>query len=161
PPRAHPAALLPALPTRQPIDQATHEREPAARARSAAAIDFWRDTVAAAPQAMFAVPLAPPDPQGPQAPAPLSSPAIALAPAAVAARPRTSPATALLAAVTALLALRTGQEQCVIAAPTANRFLPELLEFLGPLAQDALLALPLTDPTFDDLVRRARTASLM
>jgi hypothetical protein len=35
------------------------------------------------------------------------------------------------------------------------------LEFLGPLAQDALLALPLTDPTFDDLVRRARTARLM
>jgi hypothetical protein len=151
PPAAHP--------TRQPIDQAEHERTRAALARSQAALDFWRDTVAGSPQAMFAVPLAPPQDE-PFAHARLCSPAIALASAAVAARTRTSPVTALLAAIAALVGLRTGQDRCLIAAPTANRFLPDLLDFLGPLAQDALLAVPLTDETFDDLVRRMRAASL-
>jgi hypothetical protein len=146
-------------PTRQPIDQAEHERTPAALARSEAALDFWRTTVAGSPQAMFAVPLAPPDAE-PFAHARMCSPAIALASAAVAARTRTSPATALLAAIAALVGLRTGQDRCLIATPTANRFLPELLDFLGPLAQDAVLAVPLEDGTFDDLVRRTRTASL-
>jgi hypothetical protein len=153
---APPAA---AHPTRQPIDQAEHERTPAALARHQAALDFWRGSVSGSPQAMFAVPLAPPGGE-PFAHARFCSPAVALAAGAVAARTRTSPVTALLAAIAALVGLRTGQDRCLIAAPTANRFLPELLDFLGPLAQDALLSVPLTDETFDDLVRRMRTASL-
>jgi Condensation domain len=149
----------PAHPTRQPIDQAERERTPAALARSRAALDFWCATVAAAPQAMFAVPLAPAQAE-PFAQARMCSPALALAAAAVAARTRTSPATALLAATAALVGLRTGNDRCLIAAPTANRFLPELLDFLGPLAQDALLDMALDGGTFDDLVRRARSATL-
>ena len=48
----------------------------------------------------------------------------------------------------------------MIASLASNRVRPELRDYVGPLAQDALMAADLDVSTFDEAIRRFRTASL-
>jgi hypothetical protein len=145
---------------RQPIDQAAAERDPAAQRRAEAALAFWRRALERGPQAMFSLPARPAGDAGEYRQARLRSPAIATAVGAIAAQTRTSRSTVLLAAVVALLGLRTANDACLLSMLAGNRVAPGLRRYVGPLAQDALLSVSLDVDGFHELVRQVWAASL-
>ncbi|HEU4422435.1 MAG TPA: condensation domain-containing protein [Pilimelia sp.] len=144
---------------RQPVDQAEIEATPQVRARLDRAVGYWRTRLERAPQAMFAVPAHEPGRAAYRA-VRLRSRALALAASAVAARTRTGRATAVLAAVSAVVGHHAGQADCVVVAVAGNRQAPELRGYVGQLAQDALITVSLSPAPFDEFVRRVWAASL-
>ncbi|NEE48191.1 condensation protein, partial [Streptomyces sp. SID8455] len=60
----------------------------------------------------------------------------------------------------ALVAHRAGQDSCVTAVPTANRFHPQVARSVTTTSQDALLHLDTGVPAFDALVARTWGAVL-
>jgi hypothetical protein len=112
------------------------------------------------PQAMLAVPAThqPPAPEGWTPRLRIRSDAAAAALTVLAERTRITRSTLLLTAFCALFAHHTGQRAAVLASLSANRYLPELADYLGSLAQDALVTVPMEDDdeTFEALARRVR-----
>jgi hypothetical protein len=145
----------------QPTDLALLERSDEGRRRSASSLDYWAGQLRTIPQAMLAVPAT----HAPQA-APgwtprlrIRSHAAAEALTVLAERTRITRSTLLLTALCALTAHRTGQRHAVVASLSANRYLPELADYFGPLAQDALVTVPVDldgGETFEGLARRVR-----
>ena len=74
----------------------------------------------------------------------------------VASRTRAGRSSIVQAAMCALVGHYVSLSTCLVTAVSANRFLPELANFIGPLSRDALLAVDCDVPTFDELVRRVR-----
>ncbi|GII96966.1 condensation domain-containing protein [Sinosporangium siamense] len=146
-------------PARQPIDQAEVERSDLGRRRADAALRHWRERLTRGPQSMFAVPLHPAG-RAVYRSARLRSRLAAAGAAAVAARTRTSPSAVVLATVAALIGLRADRRTCLITSVAGNRSAPELRDYVGPLAQDALLLLDLSAPTFDTLVRKTWSSAI-
>jgi hypothetical protein len=66
----------------------------------------------------------------------------------------------ILAAVATLLGLRTVNDRCQITALCANRFARASRDYVGTIAQDALIAADLTAETFDEIIQATRTAAL-
>ncbi|WP_436760745.1 condensation domain-containing protein [Streptosporangium sp. V21-05] len=153
-------AVPPPCPT-QPLDLATAEGSPAALRRTEAALRHWENGLRRAPQSMFAVDeAAVADADAIRPRLRVRSAAAATALAAVANRTGASRSAVTLAALGVLVGLRNTQRSCVIASLASNRVRPELRDYVGPLAQDALMAADLDVPTFDEAVRRFRAASL-
>ncbi|GAA2910913.1 condensation domain-containing protein [Streptosporangium fragile] len=143
----------------QPLDLAAAENGPAGLRRTAAALRHWESGLRRAPQSMFAIDEAA-DPDAIRPRLRVRSAVAAEALDAVTARTGASRSAVTLAALGVLVGLRTVQRTCVIASLASNRIRPELRDYIGPLAQDALMTADLAVPTFDDAVRRFRTASL-
>ncbi|MET9675418.1 condensation domain-containing protein [Streptomyces sp. NPDC006482] len=142
-----------------PLDLAAEESTPAGLRKSGASLRYWERIIRTGPQAMFAEPGA----EGAEVHAPqltLRSRRGARALALVTERTGGLPATVLLTAWCALLAHRTGQDACVAAVPTSNRYTPRLVRSVNTLSQDALLSLDVRVPTFDALLRTAWGAAL-
>lgn len=146
-------------PALQPLDQARLEMSPMARARAEAAVRYWEATLRGTPQCMLAVPEHPPANSGSRM-ATLRSRAAALALARIADRTHASQSVVILAAVATLLGLRTVNDRCQITALCANRFTPAIRDYVGTIAQDALIAADLTAETFDGIIQATRTAAL-
>src|SRR5258708_29545506 len=108
---------------------------------------------------MLAAPGPPPADSGSRM-ATLHSRAAALALARIANRARASQSVVILAAVATLLGLRTVNDRCLITALCANRFAPASRDYVGTIAQDALIAADLTAETFDGIIQATRTAAL-
>ncbi|MGV9316444.1 condensation domain-containing protein [Streptomyces sp. NPDC003691] len=150
---------LPPLATLTPLDLADEEATPAGVRRSEASLRYWERIVRTAPQAMFAEPGATgTDIRTPQLTLRSRRGAVALAEAAR--RTGAMPSTVLLTAWCTLIAHRTGQDSCVVAVPTSNRFVPQLARSVNTLSQDSLLCLDVRQPSFDVLLRRAWGAAL-
>ena len=66
----------------------------------------------------------------------------------------------ILAAVATLLGLRTGNDRCQITSLCANRFARASRDYVGTIAQDALIAADLTAETFDGIIQATRAAAL-
>ena len=66
----------------------------------------------------------------------------------------------ILAAVAALLGLRTVNDRFQIISLCANRVTPASRDYVGTIAQDALIVADLTAETFDGIIRSTRTAAL-
>jgi hypothetical protein len=90
----------------------------------------------------------------------LRSRAAALALARIAGRTHASQSVVILAAVATLLGLHTVNDRCQITALCANRFARASRDYVGTIAQDALIAADLTAETFDGIIAAARTAAL-
>ena len=147
----------------QPLDQAELEMSPVARRRAEAALRYWEATLRDTPQCMLAVPEHLPaslPTDGGQRMATLRSRAAALALARIADRTQASQSLVILAAVATLLGLRTDNDRCQITAICANRFTPASADYVGTIAQDALIAADLTAETFDGIIRAIRSAAL-
>ncbi|GAA0842126.1 condensation domain-containing protein [Streptosporangium amethystogenes subsp. fukuiense] len=143
----------------QPLDLATAEGTPVALRRTEAALRHWEDGLRRAPQSMFTVDeTADADAIRPRLRV-RSAPA-AKALEAVASRTGASRSAITLAALGVLIGLWNTQRTCVIASLASNRVRPELRDYVGPLAQDALITAELDVRTFDEAVRRFRGASL-
>ncbi|MFC4035859.1 condensation domain-containing protein [Streptomyces polygonati] len=65
----------------------------------------------------------------------------------------------VLAALCALTAHRTGHRQAVVTTLSANRYLPELKDYVGTVAQDALFSVAVDAGDFESLARRVRKRS--
>ncbi|MEU8382809.1 condensation domain-containing protein [Streptosporangium sp. NPDC048865] len=153
-------AVPPPCPT-QPLDLATAEGTPAALRRTEAALRHWENGLRRAPQSMFAIDeAARADTDAIRPRLRVRSAVAARALEAVASRTGASRSAITLAALGVLVGLRNGQRSCVIASLASNRVRPELRDYVGPLAQDALMTADLDAPTFDEAVRRFRGASL-
>jgi hypothetical protein len=150
---------VPGPPAIHPLDQAKLEMSPLARHRAEAALRYWETTLRGTPQCMLAVPGHRPADSG-QRMATLRSRAAALALARIADRTRASQSLVTLAAVATLLGLRTVNDRCQITSICANRFTPASRDYVGTIAQDALIAADLTAETFDGIIQATRTAAL-
>ena len=161
---------LPAPAEVRPVDLAFLERSPEGERRAAASLRYWTGQLMTAPQAMFAVPAIPPTtrPVGraqPVRPEPragwtprlrIRSHAAAAALDVLAERTGVTRSALVLTALSALTAHRTGHRQAVVTTLSANRYLPELSDYVGTVAQDALLTVPVGTDSFDALARRVR-----
>ncbi|HLK02204.1 MAG TPA: condensation domain-containing protein [Streptosporangiaceae bacterium] len=149
----------PQAPALQPLDQARLEMSSMARSRAEAAVRYWETTLRGTPQCMLAVPGHSPADRGSRM-ATLRSRAAALALASIADRTHASQSVVILAAVATLLGLRTVNDRCQITALCANRFDRASRDYVGTIAQDALIAVDLTAGTFDGIIQTTRTAAL-
>jgi hypothetical protein len=149
----------PEPPALHPLDQAELEMSPMARSRAEAAVRYWETTLRGTPQCMLAVPRHPPANSGSRM-ATLRSRAAALALAGIAGRTHASQSVVILAAVATLLGLRTVNDRCLITALCANRFARASRDYVGTIAQDALIAADLTAGTFDEIIQATRIATL-
>ncbi|TDC41576.1 hypothetical protein E1166_11130 [Micromonospora sp. KC213] len=143
----------------QPLDQAAEETSPAGQRRTAAALRYWTGHLRQTPQCLMALPPVHSAQSG-AACAALRSPAATAALDQIAARTQAGPAAAVLAAFSAVVSVRVSQSRCVFAALSSNRFTSRLRDYVGTLAQDGLMVVDVTGPTFDDLARRTGAAML-
>jgi hypothetical protein len=145
---------LPSAP--QPVDVALAEHSEAWRRRVSRALRYWTTQLTAMPQAAFRSPAPEPaDCYGIQ----LRSGAAAGALATVSDRTRTSPSTVLLSLLAALVGALCDQHRITIASVSANRT-DNLKDYVGTLAQDALLIADLRCGTFDDFVGSMRPVAI-
>lgn len=150
---------LPAPTSFSPLDLAAQEASPTGKRKSEASLRYWERIIRTGPQEMFAEPRAA-GADGRARQLTLRSGRGARALAGAAARIGNPEATVLLAAWCALVAHRAGQDSCVTAVPTSNRFHPTIARSVNTLSQDALLSLNVRVPSFDTLVRKTWGAAL-
>ncbi|MFE9698013.1 condensation domain-containing protein [Streptomyces sp. NPDC006270] len=150
---------LPAPAPSAPLDLAAEEASPAGKRKSEASLRYWERIIRTKPQEMFAEPRAA-GADGRARQLTLRSRRGARALAGAARRTGNPEATVLLAAWCALVAHRAGQDSCVTAVPTSNRFHPRTARSVNTLSQDALLCLDVRVPSFDTLVRTTWGAAL-
>jgi condensation domain-containing protein len=144
--------------SRQPLDQAEREHSIPGKRRAEAALRYWQTELLRRPQCVFSVPA---DPTAPPRyrEALLCSGASWLALTRIVARTGISHSTTLLAAAATLLMVRTGNEAGNLVAICGNRFQPSLRDYVGTIAQDALVSFELGH-SFDDTMRRANRAAM-
>ncbi|GAA3057702.1 condensation domain-containing protein [Actinokineospora globicatena] len=144
----------------QPLDQAEWEQSEVGRRRTRSALKYWDTRLRQVPQAMCALP---PHPAG--HPGNLErrmvSTAAASALRTIVGRTGASHSSVVLAASAALLGVRTATPDGVIVSICGNRFRSAWREYVGPLAQDALVPFTLDEnATFDDVVRQVQTTTI-
>jgi hypothetical protein len=143
----------------QPVDLALTEHGETGRRRLASSLRYWENVLRSTPQSMFAVPgVGACDWMLPRLRIRSRSAAAALT--AVAERTGASRANVVLAAMCVLLGRRLDQRTFVVATPAANRFLPELVDYVGTVAQDGLISVRLDAASFDEAVGRVRNRAL-
>lgn len=143
----------------QPRDQADWERSAGGQRRTRAALRHWDTLLRRIPQAMLPVPH-PAGVTGHQE-VRMRSAALAAALPAVTARTGAGPSTVLLAATALLVAARTGTTAGAIVSICGNRFRTDWRDYVGPLAQDALVPFDVAPVAgFDDVVRQLQGATM-
>lgn len=155
-----PASRRTGPPGHQPLDQATDERAGTGRRRIETAIRGWEAPLRAMPHCLYSVPSADPWRSGGPASGWLWSPAAALALPHIAARTGASPQQVVFGALCALLARRTGHEECVLSTAASNRYQQHLHDYIGPLAQECLISVDVRGGTLDNVIARGTASSL-
>ncbi|GAA3093657.1 condensation domain-containing protein [Streptosporangium carneum] len=151
---------LSAVTAPQPLDVAESERSPASLKRAEGALRYWESHLARIPFSTFTVPVDDGDEDWLLPRLRVRSAAAARALGPITARTGASRSVALLAAFATLVGVRAGQRTIGVSAISANRFRPDMREYVGPLAQDALVPVALDEPTFDGVLRHTRAAAL-
>ncbi|WP_018681801.1 condensation domain-containing protein [Actinokineospora enzanensis] len=144
----------------QPLDQAEWEQSEVGRRRTRSALKYWDTRLRQVPQAMCALP---PHPRGVpgQVERRMVSTAVASALRTLAGRTGASHSTVVLAATAALLGVYTATPAGTMVSICGNRFRSAWREYVGPLAQDALVPFTLDDDAlFDDLVRQVQATTI-
>jgi hypothetical protein len=144
-------------PGRQPRDQAVWEASGAGRRSHAGALAHWGRTLRRIPPAGLAEPH--PDGRPGQVELRMRSAALAAALPVVSARTGAGPSTVLLAAQAVLVAGRTGRADGAIVSICGNRFRSGWRDYVGPLAQDALIPYEVGG-SFADVVRQVAATAL-
>jgi hypothetical protein len=155
------ATLLQGLPAgpprRQPREQARYERSAAGQRALAASLRHWREQLAGSPQTMLIGPARPND-RSPRQRAVLRSASLTAALAMLARGSRVTPAAALLAALSFVLAARVSDHQpsrfsCLLTV--GHRVRPELRDYVGTTVHHAPACFPIDAGS---LIRTARAA---
>ncbi|MBV1856195.1 condensation domain-containing protein [Catellatospora tritici] len=135
------------------------ETSAAGRDRSERVVAAWRDAYLALPSSMFPTPRAEPQPVRWWV-GRLTSPALGLAAAALAARHRTSVSSVLLAATAALVSADGAGDRAAVLTIVGNRFDPSRRDLVATLSQEGLFTLDTAAADFADLIRPAWRESL-
>jgi hypothetical protein len=143
------------------LDIARSEQGPQLRQLSGRAMRHWEAQLRHIPAQTFAGPA---EPQG-QAEqrywqARFASPAAHLAVLAMAARTGTDASRVTLALIATAIGRATGVNPLTIKVMVNNRFRPGLAGVIAPIAQNSAVTLDVADTTIDEVVARARGASL-
>ncbi|MCZ7422213.1 condensation domain-containing protein [Verrucosispora sp. WMMA2121] len=149
-------------PPHQPLDRADRERSPKGLRQADAALRYWSGILRRRPRCVLPRPTTGVEPSTTPTPrsADLHSSRVAAALDRITARTGASRAMAVLAALAAVLALRTGQRHVALYSPAANRLGVPLRDYVGTVSQDGLISLDVDQPDYDALVRHAGTALL-
>ncbi|WP_285503752.1 condensation domain-containing protein [Actinokineospora sp. NBRC 105648] len=147
-------------PGHQPLDQAEWEQSEVGRRRTRSALRYWDTRLRQVPQAMCALPPHPDGVPGHLERRMLSS-AVASALRTIAGRTGASHSTVVLAAGAALLGVHTDTPAGAMVSICGNRFRSAWREYVGPLAQDALVPFTLApEATFDELVSQVQATTI-
>jgi hypothetical protein len=144
----------------QPLDQAAEEQSPRGLRRAEAALRYWERQRWRIPQCLYAVPPSQPDGTDLPPAAIFTSRAAALSVPHITARTGSTPPMVVLAALTTLLARRTGQRLCPIHALADNRIGRHMHGYVGTVAQDGLVVVDTDSASFDEVVQRTGAAML-
>jgi hypothetical protein len=142
-----------------PADLARQQRTPAAQWHSAAALRYWEGVLRAIPPRRFRECHDRREPRFWELDC--LSPALLLAVPAIAHRNRVSSGMVLLAMYAIALARVTGLSPSVAQVVVNNRFRPGFAGSVSHLTQYAPAVIDVRDATFDDVVGRARRASMV
>jgi hypothetical protein len=142
----------------QPLERAQAEREPRTGRRLAAAIGYWERQLERMPKHNHVGPRR--GAVGESAAVVITSPSAGQALDRIALRTKTSRSTVVFAVVCAALSQRTGHERWSAPLMSGNRFEPLLAEYVGTVAQSAVVDLDLTVSGFDELVGRVAGATI-
>lgn len=145
-------------PRHQPLDQAAVEARPTERRRAELALEYLREQSRRIPRCLYSLPGV--RASGESLAVELSSVAAAMAVRQVAARTRSSRSGIVLAALSAVLAQRTGYRDLVFPLLSSNRFERRLANYVGTLAQGTIATVEVGDRSFDALVKHTWTAVL-
>lgn len=152
-------STLPPPTGRTPRDVAHDEQSPVGMRRARASLRHWNRILREEPQAVFAdARIGRSDRLLPTLVLRSESAAHHLEQAAR--RAGTSGSNVMLAAFSALIAHSAGNRRVVMAALASNRHRPGSGDYVGTLAQDALLCVDAQAADFDELIRNAASASI-
>ena len=150
------AARHPQLP-----DIAQSEQTPQLQQLSSRAMRYWESQLRHIPAQTFGEPASTADPAEPRYwQARFTSPAAHLAMLAIAKRTGTDAARVTLALIATAIARATGVQPLTIKVMVNNRFRPGLASVIAPIAQNSVVTFDGADTTIDEVVARARGASL-
>lgn len=144
------------------LDLGRREQTPAARRVSDQAMRYWESQLRSIPSLTFGEPTHPEGRLGKRYwHGRAHSPAAYLAMLAIAARTKTDTSRVLLAIIATAIARTTGVNPVIAKVIVSNRFRPGFAEAVGPLSQDSLVSIDVADATVDQVIARARQASLV
>jgi hypothetical protein len=145
----------------QILDVAASEQTPQLRHLSGRAMRYWESQLRHIPAQTFGEPSPPPDQAGQRYwQARFSSRAAHLAMLAIAKRTGTDASRVTLAVIATAIGRATGVHPLTIKVMVNNRFRPGLADVIAPIAQNSVVTIDVTDTTIDEVVARARSASL-
>jgi hypothetical protein len=145
----------------QILDIARSEQEPQLRQLSGRAMRHWEAQLRHIPAQTFGEPVPPPGQAGPRYwQARFSSPAAHLAMLAIARRTGTDASRVTLAVIATAIGRATGVHPLTVKVMVNNRFRPGLAGVIAPIAQNSVVTIDVTDTTIDEVVARARSASM-
>ena len=145
----------------QILDIAQNEQTPRLRQLSSRAMRHWESQLRHIPAQTFGEPARPEGLAGPRYwQARLSSPAAHLAMLAIAERTGTDASRVTLALIATAIGRATGVRPLTVKVMVNNRFRPGLADVIAPIAQNSVVTIDVTDTTVDEVVARARGASL-
>ena len=150
---------LPPLAAPTPRELAAQERSSSGERRAKASLRHWEKILRTAPHAVFADSGLSPS-AGSLPTFMLHSVSMAANCAAAAQRTGASPSAIMFAAYVAVVSQRSAQQTVVLAALSANRHRAGLEGYVGSLAQDALISMDTDAEDFDELVKRAASATM-
>jgi condensation domain-containing protein len=142
-------------------DIAQSEQTPRLRQLSSRAMGHWEAQLRHIPPATFGEPARPAGPAGPRYwQARFSSAAAYLGMLAIARRTGTDASRVTLALIATAIARATGARPLTIKVMVNNRFRPGLADVIAPIAQNSVITIDAGGATIDEVVTRARGASL-
>jgi Condensation domain len=142
-------------------DIAQSEQTPRLRQVSSRAMRHWESQLRDIPAQTFSPPARPQGEAGPRYwQARFSSPAAHLAMLAVARRTGTDASRVTLALIATAIGRATGVLPLTVKVMVNNRFRPGLADVIAPIAQNSVVTIDVADTTIDEVVTRARGASL-
>jgi hypothetical protein len=143
------------------LDVAQSEQTPQHRQLSRRAMRHWEAQLRDIPAQTFGEAAGLAGHAGPRCwQARFSSPAAHLAMLAIAKRTGTDASRVTLALIATAIARATGVQPLTLKLMVNNRFRPGLADVIAPIAQNSVVTIDVTDTTVDEVVARARGASL-
>jgi condensation domain-containing protein len=143
------------------LDVARNEQAPQLRQLSSRAMRYWESQLRHIPAQTFGESPRPRDQAGQRYwQARFSSPAAHLAILAIAKRTGTDVSRVTLAIIATAIGRATGVHPLTIKVMANNRFRPGLADVIAPIAQNSVLTIDAAGASVDEVVARARSASL-
>lgn len=145
----------------QILDVARSEQEPQLRQLSGRAMRYWESRLRHIPALTFGEPARPLGQAGQRYwKVRFSSSAAHLAMLAIAKRTGTDASRVTLAVIATAIGRATGVHPLTINVMVNNRFRPGLADVMAPIAQNSVVTIDVADTSIDEVVTRARSASL-